>query len=54
MIAADLAGVRVWLTTTPVDLRKTFDGLAVSVRPSTSTCRSSAPKVDVPFIGGHR
>jgi len=32
MIAADLAGVRVWLATTPVDLRKSFDGLAEVVR----------------------
>lgn len=32
MIAADLAGVRVWLASTPVDLRKSFDGLAEVVR----------------------
>ncbi len=32
MIAADLTGVQVWLATTPVDMRKSFDGLAEVVR----------------------
>ncbi len=32
MIATDLAGVEVWVATTPVDMRKTFDGLAEVVR----------------------
>lgn len=32
MIAADLANVQVWLATTPVDMRKSFDGLAEVVR----------------------
>ena len=32
MIAADLAGVHVWVATTPVDMRKSFDGLAEVVR----------------------
>jgi transposase len=32
MIARDLAGVQVWLATTPVDMRKSFDGLAEVVR----------------------
>lgn len=32
MIAADLAGVEVWVATTPVDMRKSFDGLAEVVR----------------------
>lgn len=32
MIATDLAGVQVWLATTPVDMRKSFDGLAEVVR----------------------
>lgn len=32
MIAADLEGVQVWLATTPVDMRKSFDGLAEVVR----------------------
>lgn len=32
MIAADLAGVQVWVATTPVDMRKSFDGLAEVVR----------------------
>lgn len=29
---ADLAGAQVWLATTPVDMRKSFDGLAEVVR----------------------
>jgi transposase len=29
---ADLAGVEVWVATTPVDMRKSFDGLAEVVR----------------------
>lgn len=32
MIAADLANVEVWVATTPVDMRKSFDGLAEVVR----------------------
>ncbi|MCA9234841.1 MAG: IS66 family insertion sequence element accessory protein TnpB [Planctomycetales bacterium] len=28
MIAADLANVQVWVATTPVDMRRSFDGLA--------------------------
>ena len=32
MIAAKLAGVQVWVATTPVDMRKSFDGLAEVVR----------------------
>ena len=32
MIAADLTGVRVWVATTPIDMRKSFDGLAEVVR----------------------
>lgn len=32
MIASRLAGVQVWIATTPVDLRKSFDGLAEVVR----------------------
>lgn len=32
MIAADLRDVQVWLATTPVDMRKSFDGLAEVVR----------------------
>jgi transposase len=32
MIAADLASVEVWVATTPVDMRKSFDGLAEVVR----------------------
>lgn len=32
MIAADLAGVEVWVATTPVDMRKSFDSLAEVVR----------------------
>ncbi len=32
MIAADLAHVQVWVATTPVDMRKSFDGLAEVVR----------------------
>lgn len=32
MIAADLAKVQVWVATTPVDMRKSFDGLAEVVR----------------------
>ena len=32
MIAPDLAGVQVWVATTPVDMRKSFDGLAEVVR----------------------
>ena len=32
MIGAELAGVQVWLATTPVDMRKSFDGLAEVVR----------------------
>lgn len=32
MIAADFRGVQVWLATTPVDMRKSFDGLAEVVR----------------------
>lgn len=32
MIAADLKNVQVWVATTPVDMRKSFDGLAEVVR----------------------
>lgn len=32
MIAADLEGVQVWVATTPIDMRKSFDGLAEVVR----------------------
>lgn len=32
MIATDLEGVRVWVATTPVDMRKSFDSLAEVVR----------------------
>lgn len=32
MIAADLAGVQVWVATTPVDMRKSFESLAEVVR----------------------
>jgi transposase len=32
MIAADLPGVTVWVATTPIDMRKSFDGLAELVR----------------------
>ena len=32
MIAADLRNVEVWVATTPVDMRKSFDGLAEVVR----------------------
>jgi transposase len=32
MIPADLQGVQVWLATTPVDMRKSFDSLAEVVR----------------------
>ncbi len=32
MIAADLSGLEVWVATTPVDMRKSFDGLAEVVR----------------------
>jgi transposase len=32
MIAADLHGVAVWVATTPIDMRKSFDGLVEVVR----------------------
>ncbi len=32
MIAADLANVEVWVATAPIDMRKSFDGLAEVVR----------------------
>lgn len=32
MISTDLANVQVWVATTPVDMRKSFDGLAEVVR----------------------
>jgi len=32
MIAANLAHVQIWVATTPVDMRKSFDGLAEVVR----------------------
>lgn len=32
MIAADLAGLQVWVATTPVDMRKSFDSLCEVVR----------------------
>lgn len=32
MIAAELPGVQVWVATTPVDMRKSFDALAEVVR----------------------
>lgn len=32
MIAADLNQVQVWVATTPIDMRKSFDGLAEVVR----------------------
>jgi transposase len=32
MIAADLANVQVWVASTPIDMRKSFDGLAEVVR----------------------
>lgn len=39
MIAADLAKVQVWVATTPVDMRKSFDGLAEVVRSFLGTIR---------------
>jgi len=33
MIASNLNDVQVWVATTPVDMRKSFDGLAEVVRP---------------------
>ncbi|TWU00433.1 IS66 Orf2 like protein [Botrimarina colliarenosi] len=32
MIAADLANTQVWVATTPIDMRKSFDGMAEVVR----------------------
>lgn len=32
MIAADLANVQVWVATTPIDMRKSFDSLSEVVR----------------------
>jgi transposase len=32
MIAGELTGVQVWLATMPIDMRKSFDGLAEVVR----------------------
>ena len=32
MIAANLTDVEIWVATTPVDMRKSFDGLAEVVR----------------------
>ncbi len=32
MIAADMTDVQVWVATTPIDMRKSFDGLAEVVR----------------------
>jgi transposase len=32
MIGANLPGVQVWVATTPIDMRKSFDGLAEVVR----------------------
>jgi transposase len=32
MIAADLANTQVWVAATPIDMRKSFDGLAEVVR----------------------
>jgi transposase len=32
MIAADLTVVQIWVATTPIDMRKSFDGLAEVVR----------------------
>ena len=32
MISADLRDVQVWVATTPIDMRKSFDGLAEVVR----------------------
>lgn len=32
MIASDMTGVQVWVATTPIDMRKSFDGLAEVVR----------------------
>lgn len=32
MIPAELAHLQVWVATTPVDMRKSFDGLAEVVR----------------------
>jgi transposase len=32
MITADLANTQVWVATTPIDMRKSFDGLAEVVR----------------------
>ena len=32
MIGADTAGIEIWVATTPVDMRKSFDGLVEVVR----------------------
>ena len=32
MIGSEIAGVQVWIATTPIDMRKSFDGLAEVVR----------------------
>jgi len=40
MIGADLENVQVWVATTPVDMRKSFDGLAEVV------CRSKVIHTD--------
>lgn len=32
MIASDLQGISVWIATAPIDMRKSFDGLAEVVR----------------------
>jgi hypothetical protein len=42
MIAAKLAGVQVWVATTPVDMRKSFDGLAEVVRSFLKPIRTRA------------
>ena len=42
MIAGDLANVQVWVATTPVDMRKSFDGLAEVVRSFLGATHSRA------------
>jgi len=54
MIAADLANVEVWVATTPVDMRKSFDSLAEVVRSFLGRDPQSGHLFVFRNKGGHR
>lgn len=54
MISANLHNVQVWLATTPVDMRKSFDGLAEVVRSFLGQDPLSGSLFVFRNRGGHR